>query len=60
MIVLCPATRFTVSFLFVEEIATGIVHLEILQNRLIPQLNEDSGVDLTYQQNGAPLFISMQ
>ncbi|PNF41666.1 hypothetical protein B7P43_G06968 [Cryptotermes secundus] len=40
-------------FFFDENTVTGVTYLRMLQNWLVPQMNEDSG-DYIFQQDGAP------
>jgi hypothetical protein len=41
-------------FFFMETTITSIVHLDMLQQFLIPQLDEDDQGRIHFQQNGAP------
>jgi hypothetical protein len=55
--VFCPLSKERVygSFFFMETAITGIVYLDILQQFLIPQLDEDDQEGrIHFQQDGAP------
>ncbi|KAG8303110.1 hypothetical protein J6590_108196 [Homalodisca vitripennis] len=56
--VFCAMSKFKVygPFFFMERTVTGIIYLDMLQNFLIPQIDEDEQQDAPfyYQQNGAP------
>ena len=53
--VFCTVSTFKVygSFFFLEQTVTGTAFLDILTERLLPQLNEDSA-DFIFQMDGAP------
>jgi hypothetical protein len=41
-------------FCFAEQTVTYISYLDMLENYLVPQLQQDMGSDFIFQQNGAP------
>jgi len=44
-------------FFFAEPTVTSISYLDMLENYLMPELQEDMDTDVIFQQDGAPLHF---